>query len=410
MRIERVLDTLIAAGLEYANGKERETEEMLRGLTGEDWEKLWNMSSLHQIWGIVWAGLAKFPRAGLPEKIREKFESAAKQVALQYYSMLSFTTFVLAILKEAQIPCYLLKGIVLNSFYPSEEMRKLADADIYIPNMDDFRRAEELLRSRGFVPEAGGAPFHTGYQKVMGGKSYLLELHWRPCDFLPDAAMDDAAMDIFSRLPYQPEICRIGETDIPILPPEENALQLVLHMFQHLIGAGFGFRALCDWCVFWRENYDRVDSGRFLTCLRQTGLTGLAWAATEICVTCLELDEVYVPWMKLIDAASYGDSAKLLYEDVIVGGEFGRGERARVVALRKHSFALVSYVEPVHRMMQSRFPRWKKVIVAWPVLWAVTLLIFFKNNRSMRRGSTVDVIKSAKKRETLLEKMKVFER
>ena len=46
---------------------------------------------------------------------------------------------------------------------------------------------------------------------------------------------------IFSRLPYQPEIFRIAETDIPILPPEENALQLVLHMFQHLIGAGFGF-------------------------------------------------------------------------------------------------------------------------------------------------------------------------
>lgn len=37
-------------------------------------------------------------------------------------------------------------------------------------------------------------------------------------------------------------------------------------------------------------------------------------------------------------------------------------------------------------------------------------LIFFRNNRKMGRGSTADVIKSAKEREILLEQMKVFER
>ena len=94
MRTDYVLDTLIAAGLDNARGKEEETEKMLRGLTGEDWEELWKMSSLHQIWGIVWAGLKKFPRVELPEAVREKFAGAAKQVAFQYYSVLSFSTFV----------------------------------------------------------------------------------------------------------------------------------------------------------------------------------------------------------------------------------------------------------------------------------------------------------------------------
>ena len=45
MRTDYVLDTLIAAGLDNARGKEEETEKMLRGLTGEDWEELWKMSS-----------------------------------------------------------------------------------------------------------------------------------------------------------------------------------------------------------------------------------------------------------------------------------------------------------------------------------------------------------------------------
>ncbi len=410
MRTDYVLDTLIAAGLDNARGKEEETEKMLRGLTGEDWEELWKMSSLHQIWGIVWAGLKKFPRVELPEAVREKFAGAAKQVAFQYYSVLSFSTFVLSVLKEAHIPCYLLKGIALNELYPSADMRKLADVDIYIPDAEAFRRAEVLLRARGFAPEEGGASFHTGYRKDMGGKSYLLELHWRPCDFLPDSAADQVVMDIFSKLPCEPEIRRIAGADIPILPPAENAFQMVLHMMQHLVREGFGFRVLCDWCVFWRENCARVDGGRFLSYLERSGLTGLAWAATEICVTRLGLSGEDVPWMRSIEDARYGDSAKLLYGDIIAGGEFGRGERARVVALRKSSFGLASYAETVHRMMQSRFPKWKKVVVAWPVLWAATLLIFFRNNRKMGRGSTADVIKSAKEREILLEQMKVFER
>ena len=102
-------------------------------------------------------------------------------------------------------PMLSLKGIALNELYPSADMRKLADVDIYIPDAEAFRRAEVLLRARGFAPEEGGASFHTGYRKDMGGKSYLLELHWRPCDFLPDSAADQVVMDIFSKLPVSPK-------------------------------------------------------------------------------------------------------------------------------------------------------------------------------------------------------------
>ena len=42
MRTDCVLDPLIAAGLDNAHGKKEETEKMLRGLTGEDFFRIWS--------------------------------------------------------------------------------------------------------------------------------------------------------------------------------------------------------------------------------------------------------------------------------------------------------------------------------------------------------------------------------
>lgn len=404
-----ILDALITAGLSENCEITEQTETMLATMTEKDWTELWRCAELHQIWGVVSAGLDKFGVKDIPREIREKFQNAKIQLSLQYYTLLSFTTYVLSLLKNAGISAYVLKGISLNSLYPSEEMRKLADADIYIPDRKAFGRAECILREKGFESEKGLAEFHSGWTKKMGNKICLLELHWRPCDFLSDSASEKAIRDIYSELSYRPDCYLAAGQKILVLPPAENALQLLLHMAQHFVNAGFGLRMLCDWSVFWRKKSGDVETEVFLRYLEDTGLTGFAWTVTQLCVRHMGLPYKCVPWLEEINGEEYKGSEEKLYRDIIEGGEFGRGVNSRVVILKGSSNILKSYVYEVHRVMRKRFPRLRKLVIVWPVLWTVTIAIFLRNNRGLGRGKTSDVIKSAKQRNALMKQMKMFE-
>lgn len=410
MKVGFVLDALITAGLYDEYREQKKIQEILDCMTDEEWEELWKNCMLHQIWGIVYTGLKKYRQTVIPESIKRRFEDYETKVAFQYYAMLSFTTLILSIFKEAGIRCYVLKGIVLNALYPREDMRKFADADIYISDMKEYRRASAILEDRGFKQEKGLAEFHSGYTKKVGDKVCLLELHWRPCDILLDAGMDRAAMKVYEELQYAPDVYQIAGTEVPALPPAENALQLLLHMFHHLLQGRFGLRVLCDWCVFWTRKSAETEEDRFIKYLNDTGLTGFAWAATQICIKHLGLASDKCQWMNRINGAWYKGSSELLYQDILTGGEFGRGEKARVTVLRNRSFRLADYAKEVHRVMRYRFPKLRKAVIVWPVLWTATIWIFLKNNRRLRRGKISDVIKSAEQRNYLLKKMKVYEK
>lgn len=403
-----LLDALVAAGLTEDDELPDETEKMLAGLTDEGWHDLLQSADLHQIWGVMSVGLDKCQNLVIPEEIGHKLQKIRKQISFQYYVLLSFTTYVLSILDEGKINAYVLKGVPLNSLYPEEEMRKLADSDIYIPDRRQFEHAEQILERNGFKKEKGFADFHTGWVKKWGDRICLLELHRRPCDYLPDLTAERAVRRVYSNLEYRPEYYVIAGKKIPVLPPAENAFQLLLHMLQHFMNSGFGLRMLCDWTVFWRKKGNRIDSAAFLKYLADTELIGFAWSVTQMAICHTGLEEKYVPWIKHINGEDYGDSAEKIYEDVIAGGEFGRGEKSRLVVLKDSSNILKSYVWEVHRVMRMRFPRMKKIVILWPVLWGITIITFLKNNRIYGRGKTADVFKSAKERNSLMKQMKVF--
>lgn len=408
MKPDYALDALVTAGLGNAPGGQEDAVRLLSGMTDEDWEEIWQYSRMHQIWGTVFAGMTAYKDAGIPEAVFSRFAEIKKELAYQYYYMLSFTTFVLDLLSKGGIHCYVLKGITLNALYPDEDGRKLADADIYIPDMEEFGRADAVLRAEGFVPQQDFTDIHNGYAKDMAGRTCILELHWKPSERLADPKAEQAVCEIFDRLSFTPDWYAVSGAQAPALPPTEYAFQLLLHMFTHFVHAGFGLRMLCDWCVFWKRKGGETDNSRFLSYLEQTSLSGFAWAVTQGCIRHLGLDAGDVPWMGSLDGALYEGSAELFWNDMLTGGEFGREENSRMVILQKRSF-LAACAGEVHSMMRIRFPRLQKCLIAWPFLWTATILIFLRNNRRLNRAGTLEIIGSARNRKTLLKKMKIFE-
>lgn len=406
MNVETALDILITAGLGNGQADVDKVKNRFGALSDEEWKKIWDASELHQIWAVVWAGIKAYGlQETVPEFFRQRFIKAEQAVAYQYYHMLSFTTYVTELLREAGIRFYLLKGIALNALYPKEDMRKLSDADIYIPDMEECRKADRLLREKGFEPDEKDDKYHYEYVKLLGEVMCRLEVHWRPCNILPDAGTDRKVLELYGSLLYQPEYTDIAGISIPVLPVAENALELLLHMLQHYVHGGFGMKLICDWVVFWQSVKEKKDQDRFMDYLRLTGLTGFAWTVTRVAMEHMGLSQEYVPWMKSISGEMYGESAELMYQDIIQSGEFARGRKAKISIQESGSSNLGFYVKEVHRMMLKRFPKMKKVIIFWPVLWLITIAVFFYNNHRMNRGNTLDVIRNQKKRHSLLKQM-----
>ena len=412
MGTEQLLDALTAEGLGNRIEDREGVAAALKGMDRQDWEKIWEQAELHQIWGVIWQGIQNFPEAQAPGELSARFEKACAGMAYQYYYILSFTTYAADLLEKAGIRCMILKGIPLNMLYPREEMRKISAADIYVPDPEEFRQADRLLLEKGFRREQGFAAFHNGYTKEMGGRTCLLELHRTPCDRLADPGAEKRVGEVFAEASGRPDICQAPGARLLVLPAAENGLQLLLHMLQHFLHEGFGLRLLCDWTVFWQKQGTEKDMEKFCGWAEETGLAGFAGAVTGICAAHLGMDPALLK--RLRDPRGTGKSLfrpedEALYRDIISGGEFGRGEKSRLVILKDRSL-LGSMFREVHNAMKFYFPRGKKYPAAWPVLWAGTILIFLRNNKRLGRGGTAGIIQNAKARTVLMKQLSVFEK
>ena len=58
--------------------------------------------------------------------------------------------------------------------------------------------------------------------------------------------------------------------------------------------------------------------------------------------------------------------------------------------------------------MHLNYPNAGKVFVAWPLLWTLTLARFLYNNRVVRKVRGRDILKEAKKRSQLIDKLELF--
>ena len=68
------------------------------------------------------------------------------------------------------------------------------------------------------------------------------------------------------------------------------------------------------------------------------------------------------------------------------------------------------YLLQFHRQMKNRFPNAHKLVLLWPVLWVVTGICFLWNNYTLRGTSTREVLAMTRKRQHLLQELKLFEK
>lgn len=354
------------------------------------------MAGKHSVLPFLYEKLSKNPRF---EENRGKIQRDCMQTVLQSYRLLFLTRYVVDVLKEHDIASVVLKGAATASLYPVLELRKSGDVDLLISADVEEKKLIQVMSDAGFfVSEKQHANHHIVFVSQDGIDVEVHNMLAEPFEYKKiNQAMEARKWDCMSHV-YMADVLGIR---LPILDKPFHAYELLLHMLQHFMYAGFGLKLLCDWVVIWNTDWQDEEKGLFKELAAESGLLKFAEAVTAVCIKFLGLREENFAW-KINDVSA----ADEFMRDILDAEDFGNADTNRMVMMRGTS--LWDYVTEFHHQMHLNFPRAGKCFLLWPLLWCISLIQFIHNNRVVRNTSTIEVLKKAKKRSRIMKKLRLF--
>lgn len=363
-----------------------------------NWESFFQIAQGHRVLSLLYGELIE--REEVSARFSSQVISDSRKAVMQSYRLLFLCKFLCGKLKDAGIPVAVLKGVATASYYPVPELRKSGDVDLLLLDQSKLQEACQVLEEAGcHVREEQPSLHHVVLENLEGIE---IELHTMLAE-----PFDNEKINQF--LEEQIDVCRaemmekeIMGVPLPILDTAYHAYELLLHMLQHFLRAGFGLKLLCDWVVFWNTPSSQEEKEKYRKLVQESGLKGFSDMISQVCVKYLGLTSQVSQWMEFDQEYPVED----FLEEIFDAEEFGKNSNARMVGLRDNN--LWGYVREFHHQMHLNFPKAGKVFLCWPVLWVITLVRFLYNNRKIRKVSAREVFKSAGKRSRLIGKLNLW--
>ena len=359
--------------------------------------------------------LYRFHREDCSAKWMNHFHKQSNEIILANYRLWQQLLQLQRLFHEAKIPVIVLKGASLAAYYDTPELRKSGDLDLWVyqpnsPAVDgdiyygpNYKAVEKILLDKGYVKsKEQHANHHVAFEKHGFGE---VEVHvlWKE-DFQFQAINQDVAKLSNQAYSRAKTIKLLDCENITVLSDEDQACHMLLHMLQHYVTHGFGWRLLCDWTVFWNHTDSEQVLSAFLEKAKTWKVLTFVSSITWICMTYLGLDEYTA--QRLMTTEVSESLCNRLVEEIFSSGEFGEGEVGRMVAPESHG--LIGLLHEFHHQMKRNHYEASKDVWRWPYLWVITLFGFIYNNHRLRRISTGKIIQSARSRARLRKEMKVF--
>lgn len=333
--------------------------------------------------------------ASLSAADKKRVEELSRITVKQSYRLLFLTRYLVSILEEAKVPVLVLKGSGVAELYPVPETRKSGDVDLLIPE-DSLKTAVWLLGKKQFsVKESQHANHHLACRSKDG---IDVELHTMLAEPFKDNGINQCMNGLLPAYFERKEYRKCMGVSLPIPSEAHQALQLLLHILQHFLRAGFGLKLLCDWVVFWNRETAWGIVPEFLKLAEDCHIRKFAEAVTMVCKEFLGLRRD-LPMGECCDSRL----AEEFLLDVFAAEEFGKADKDRMVIVQSNS--LRAYLKEFHYQMKINHPKASPYVVLWPALWIVTLWVFLRNNRKLNRGRVKDILRSAGNRSRLLQQM-----
>lgn len=369
-----------------------------------DWNKLFYIAEKHAVLSLLYDRLVDVK---LPEDLKIYLMSLSSRTVQQSYHLTFLSKALIDLFEQNGIFCVVLKGVSASVGYPVPELRKSGDIDLLI-EPDNINQAESLLEKNGFIKnDEQHANHHVSYGSEEG---IDIEIH----TMIAEPFDNNAINSYLEKLVYE---CRnhsiikdVMGVSIKTLDDGYFAYQLLLHMLQHFLRAGFGLKLLCDWVTLWNGKVSDQSKIDYLRLVKESKLKGFSDVITAVCVYELGLKEENIKFMFSEEKYKLPKKSVAIafVNEILEAEEFGRSAEDRMVIMR--GTGVEDYIREFHHQMQLNFPKAGKVFISWPVTWTVTLVRFLINNKKVRNISTKDILKKAHSRSKLMENIKLFKK
>lgn len=368
-------------------------------LDEKEWEHFYSLSTSHAVLPLLYELLEKDE---VPQSLWRHMEQKCRQTVQQSYHLLFLTKFLSGLLEENGIPVVVLKGAAVASFYPVPELRKSGDVDLLIFRESDLEKACALLEEHKFIKK--GKQYHNHHMEYVTQDGIAVELHGMLVEPFANRKMNrclERQLEECAAHTCRLEVCGIP---VPSFSEGYHAYYLLLHMLQHFLLAGFGLRYLCDWVLFWNREVEEEEKEIFLRLVKESGLWNFAGAVSACCVRYLGLNEERVTFLEAKNVSE--QDVRELMREILDSGEFGGSETDRMVGME--GTGIFAYVKEFHHQMRLNYPRAGKCALFWPILWIMTFIRFLRNNRVVRKVSSLAVLKKARQRSRLIRRLHLF--
>ena len=391
---ERVLLSLLKKVLNNTNSE-------IHGLSELDWTKFFSIAEKHAVLSLLYDCLQAFT---IPDSLKDYLKTISLRTVQQSYRLAFFSRELVNLFEQNGIFCVALKGVCASVAYPVPELRKSGDVDLLI-EPEKLNIAEKLLEERNYrKSEEQHANHHVSYYSPEGIE---VELHTMITEPFDNGEVNFFLEKLVSECQDHCMLKDVMGIQIKTLDDDFFAYQLLLHMLQHFLRAGFGLKLLCDWVTYWNAQVSEQSKKDYLRLVKESKLKGFSDVITAVCVYELGLDAKNISFMFDEDHMPSRKVAEEFIREILEAEEFGNSTNDRMVIMR--GTGIKDYAREFHHQMQLNFPKAGKLFITWPFTWIVTLVRFLVNNKKVRNTSTIEILKKAHARSKLMKNIALFQ-
>lgn len=234
--------------------------EFFKDLTQFDWLEIYMIAGKQTVLGICLKSIMDLPNnMRPPTKLLLQWIGINRFIEAENYKKIQVWKELNARFEAVGIAPVVLKGMSVAKWYAHPMSRQSSDIDIFIP--EKFDECISILNNWGIACK------HKQQHDTIVYKGVTIEIH-------PEIITT----------PYKPKMKftivneTVGDMSLRVPDANTNSILLLSHAAGHFLIPGIGYRFLCDWAVFLKNNHEKIDCELVL---KEAGRMGMKRFVTE---------------------------------------------------------------------------------------------------------------------------------
>ena len=291
-------------------------ENLFQNIDSSVWDDIISFADSHHVNALLYDGVLTLPERVRPEK-RTVYKLFLRADATEQLNVRN-TQVLKELSREYEktgIPFVLLKGHGNALCYPNPKRRTPGDLDFFFYRKEDYRKANEWAKQRGFKMHSENIHHQSFEYKKVHVENHKQISYFEIKKY--DRLLEREVQKIIDENSFQQ--LDIEGTKVMILPLEFNIFFIFQHLFHHFIHLGIGMKQFCDWALYFNRYSAQVDEKKFIGLAESFDLLNAMKVFASVAIKYLGAKPAIFPFETDVN----GKYVDRVMEDILEGGNFG---------------------------------------------------------------------------------------